>query len=211
MHFFFDLDGPLLNVSEKFYKTYSDILYSESFVVLDKFLYWELKRNKTQEREIHSITHAFVPDFSSRRKSIIETDDYQKLDTLQPFTKDVLALAKSKGAVYLVTLRHSREHVLKQLSNNGILSFFDEILTSGEETSPTWKVKYGLLDNHFGGNIPSKSLFIGDTETDILAGKSIGSRTIAVLNGMRNYEKIKQCNPDHIVPSISDLLHLNLI
>lgn len=210
MHFFIDFDGPILDVSDKFYLNYSDILKQDSYPVLDKFLYWELKRNKTPEKTIHSLTNATVANFAERRKQSIETDAYQQYDNLQPMVIDVLKELKSKGKLYLVTLRHSHQQVLNQLNRFGITSYFDTILSSGEEISPKWKIKYNLLDHHFGGKIPENSIFIGDTETDILAGKQIGSKTIAVLNGMRNFEQTQLLAPDYIIPSIGGVFQLNL-
>jgi phosphoglycolate phosphatase len=210
MHFFFDLDGPILDVSDKFYQTYFDILSAHGFNTLDKFHYWELKRNRTPENEIQGLTDAIVNNFGEIRKSIIETDQYQQLDKLQSSAKEVLQVAKSTGYVYLVTLRHSHEQVLKQLDRLGVASLFDAVLSSGEEVTPKWQIKHQLLLKHFNGNIPKPSVFIGDTEADILTGKEINSQTIAVLNGMRNYEKLKQLAPDLIVPSINKLLRIKL-
>lgn len=210
MHFFFDFDGPILDVSDKFYQTYYDILTTNGFSTLDKFHYWELKRNRTPEKDIQLLTGAAIQNFGELRRSVIETDRYQQLDKLQPAVREVLDAAKSRGKIYLVTLRHSHENVLKQLNRFGILSFFDEVLSSGEDITPKWLIKHQLLMNYFKGEIPEKSIFVGDTETDILAGKEIKSKTIAVLNGMRNLEKLKQLEPDFIVPGINELLRIKI-
>ena len=49
---FFDLDGPILDVSEKYYKVYADILSQKGFRVLSKTEYWDAKRNKIPEYDI---------------------------------------------------------------------------------------------------------------------------------------------------------------
>ena len=63
---------------------------------------------------------------------------------------------------------------------------------------------------HFDGTIPENSIFVGDTETDILTGKEIKSKTIAVLNGMRNLERLKYLEPDFIIPTIHELLKIKI-
>lgn len=210
MHFFFDFDGPILDVSDKFYQTYFDILSAHGFTTLDKFHYWELKRNNTPEKEIHLLTGASIPDFGQLRKSVIETDRYQQLDKLQPAVTEVLNAAKSRGNVYLVTLRHSHEQVVKQLQRFGIHSYFNAVLSAADDRTPKWHIKYNLLMKHFDGTIPENSIFVGDTETDILTGKEIKSKTIAVLNGMRNLERLKYLEPDFIIPTIHELLKIKI-
>jgi phosphoglycolate phosphatase-like HAD superfamily hydrolase len=209
MYFFFDFDGTLLDISEKFYTTYADILKRHSQNTLDKSLYWELKRNKTPEPIIHSITDAYVENFKEIRKSIIETNEYQRFDKIHSGVVDVLKYAKKKGNVYLVTLRHSHLQVINQLNKLNISQYFDCVLSSGDtENTAGWKVKYSLLNKHFNGSFPKDSFFVGDTETDILTGKKIEAKTIAVLNGMRNFEKLSKENPNYLVPSIADIIHL---
>ena len=47
-------------------------------------------------------------------------------------------------------------------------------------------------------------ILIGDTETDIEAGKHLGYTTIAITNGIRNEKILKCSDPDHMYSSISD-------
>ena len=49
---------------------------------------------------------------------------------------------------------------------------------------------------------------IGDTETDILAGKSLSIGTIAVLSGVRRRKRLASVKPDYIIRDISQLHHI---
>lgn len=208
MYYFIDLDGTLLDVSTKFYNTYSVILTQHNQPTLEKELYWELKRNKTPEEIIRKVSGAIVDGFSIQRKNIIETDSYQQFDLLHDSVIDVLKELSQNGTLVLVTLRNSHDQVLKQLKQFELLSFFKTVLSSGEETNPKWSIKTNLINSQFGSELPEKAIFIGDTETDILAGKNLGFKTVGVLNGMRNYELISEVSPDFILPSIKNLLTL---
>ncbi|MFA6260432.1 MAG: HAD family hydrolase [Bacteroidia bacterium] len=201
MYFFLDFDGTLIDVSEKYYRTYLDILTDDNQRSLDKYLYWELKRSKMPEKLIHQISGAVVPDFSNKRKRIIETDSYQKFDVLIPGADETLRTLSGKGKLILVTLRHSHEHVLKQLKNLGIHDYFEAILSSGNEEEPKWKIKQEMIQRYFNQILPEESVLIGDTETDILAGKAFNFKTVGVLSGMRNYDYLSKVNPDVILPS----------
>lgn len=203
MYFFFDFDGTLIDVSEKYFRTYKDILTGHNQNALEKFLYWELKRSKLSEKTIQELSKAIVPEFSDKRRKIIETDSYQKYDILFPGVIETLILLSKYGKLVLVTLRHSHEQVLKQLNILGIHDYFEVVLSSGSEEEPKWRIKQGLIQSYFNNNIPAEGFFIGDTETDIMAGKSFNFKTIGVLSGMRNYAYLKQVGPDVIIPSLN--------
>jgi len=44
MLIYFDLDGPILDVSFKFHKIYTDLLGERGYTTLSKETYWQLKR-----------------------------------------------------------------------------------------------------------------------------------------------------------------------
>jgi phosphoglycolate phosphatase-like HAD superfamily hydrolase len=46
---------------------------------------------------------------------------------------------------------------------------------------------------------------VGDTETDICAGKMLGLMTIGVLNGIRTNHLLEEMDADVIIPSIMEL------
>jgi phosphoglycolate phosphatase-like HAD superfamily hydrolase len=57
--------------------------------------------------------------------------------------------------------------------------------------------------------IPSSDdgIIVGDTETDIAAGKELSLTTVAVLNGIRTRRMLEMCQPDHIIDSFADIFH----
>src|SRR3974377_801098 len=95
---YFDLDGPLLDVSEKYYRVYCDIISQNGFLPVSKFIYWELKRNKTPEKTILDLSGAerIADLYSVKRKRCIEEDQYLNLDTLQDSALDVLGQLKKE-------------------------------------------------------------------------------------------------------------------
>lgn len=55
-------------------------------------------------------------------------------------------------------------------------------------------------------NIPvQNTLFVGDTDVDIICGKSAGTLTCAVTYGYRNKDLLKEYNPDFILDSLTEL------
>lgn len=205
---YFDLDGPLLDVAEKYYRTYSDIVSASGYVPIDKFLYWELKRNRTPEKEILELSGAgrITNIYKAKRKSCIETDLYIEMDTLQPCVDVVLKSLSEKGfRINLVTLRTSSEQLHKQLKSLGIFHFFENILSSGAETTPRWKIKYDLITEKGNGHPFKEAIFVGDTETDIIAANELGLCSVGVLNGIRNFQLIKDAQPQFILTGVHEL------
>lgn len=58
---------------------------------------------------------------------------------------------------------------------------------------------------------PRNGIMVGDSHTDILAGKAAKVRTCAVTYGMGNPEALFNTNPDYIIDSIDVLLEITCI
>ena len=82
---FFDLDGPILDVSDKYYSVYRDILLENGEKPLPKREYWDFKRTKFSVENILLKTNSdsLVNIFKDLWLSKIETTKYQQLDQLQ--------------------------------------------------------------------------------------------------------------------------------
>lgn len=55
---------------------------------------------------------------------------------------------------------------------------------------------------------PENTLMVGDSELDILCGKSAGAKTCAVTYGYRSAEVLQKENPDFLIGDIKELLNL---
>lgn len=64
------------------------------------------------------------------------------------------------------------------------------------ETCARWKVD------------PSQAVIVGDSEFDILAGKSASVRTVAAMYGFTKREVLRGHSPDHEIESARDLISL---
>ena len=210
---FFDLDGPILDVSKKYYKIYSDILSQNGFKALSKSEYWSAKREKISDLEIlrKSSAEPFIGKYLYERKLLIESDPYLIYDKLQDGALYILEILYKKNELVLVTLRTYQEQLHKQLEYLNIKKYFVAVLSTGEETKPRWKIKYNLIKDFLNKKMSTGNILIGDTETDVLAGKELGFKTIVVLNGIRTKEILLKSSPDFICKSIKDLSNFESI
>lgn len=202
-----DLDGPILDVSDRYYRLYSDTLAALGYPILDKANYWSLKRDKVTESEILALSNArrSLKEYRDLRLKQIETVQYLKYDALQKNVHGVLSFLSNNFSLYMVTLRRLRASLMWELDFFHIRQYFKDVLSSYDEEIPKWKIKWSLINDYFGEKFEENSIIVGDTETDIRAGQELGFRTIAVLSGIRNEIKITDANPDMIVDGIWSL------
>ena len=55
---------------------------------------------------------------------------------------------------------------------------------------------------------PVNCVYVGDTATDIKAGKAAGMLTVGVLTGFDEYEILETENPDAIISDVQNLLEV---
>ena len=201
--FFSDLDGPILDVSERYYKAYIDALGKIGGSALRKDEYWQLKRTKVSDYDIlcRTSSECFLEEFKSKRNSLIEEKKLLCLDSVWQELGELYPRLFERVPTVLITLRTYSERTIWQLKNLGIYSWFNLVLSqppSSDDLEKRWHVKVKAI-NESGVLKSVKSsdcVFIGDTETDILAGKHLKMKTIAVSFGIRSREILLSLKPD---------------
>jgi len=207
---YIDLDGVILNVLERNYQVYKDILEEQNKKILSKKDYIKLKRKKIHIKEILKKTEAedIIINFKKKWEKEIESPFYLKLDEIPYLRKKTLLSLKFNYKIILITLRHYPKRLFEQLKNKKIDKIFDKVLTtSGRNSKIKWKLKYNLIKNY--GVFDKNSIVIGDTETDILTGKHLRMKTVAVTGGMRSSKILKEYKPDIIIKDFVDFKKCN--
>jgi len=204
---FFDLDGTLLDVSERNYRVYTEVVSQFGGSPLDKATYWDLKRKKTKWPDLlplskldQNIERDFLDVFITK----IEDPTYLAFDSLFPESLTVLKEVSSKAECRLVSLRRNETNLHDELQKLGIKSFFVEVL-SGHSESDGYDKKIELIKSRLGED---KGVIIGDTEADIVTGKKLGLITVALLSGIRDEKFLEALDPDYLLNNISDVLTL---
>ncbi len=202
---FFDLDGTLIDTSDRHYKVYKDILKSCGISnTLSKQEYWNHKREGRKTVELlpencsEDITRTFIDEWLER----IEDKSYLKYDTLLQETLSVLSTLKGKAVLMLVTLRNNSENLLWELNNFGLTNYFKEILVSSplEVKSKTPLIR-GYLEKC---SKADDFIIVGDSEMDISVGKEFGMLTIAVTYGIRSKVFLSKYKPDYHLDNLSE-------
>ncbi len=209
MFFFFDLDGPILDVAEKYHRAYVDVATGLGLPVVDQATYWQGKRDRLAEWKVLGVTKS-SPEYKlyqQQRIDCIETTAYQRYDKVQEGALEVIKQLKAKYTLVIVTMRNHREPLLESLAHLGILPLFDNVLNTGHQgDGPRWRSKYDLVKQVYPRDSYADCWFIGDTDTDILAGQHLGCRTIAVTNGIRTREFLEKTKPNAILAGTKHLV-----
>jgi phosphoglycolate phosphatase len=224
---FCDFDGPIVDVSDRYYSTYQQGLHevqtafqSEGIALplhtLSKVQFWQMKQERTPDPEIamrSGLRGQQIELFLQRVREIVNQPDLLHQDQIQPGVRWALTLLHAQGArLVLVTLRCQRqvEQILRQ---QGLDQFFSEIHGAKDEHAAYLNQadhKTQLLETaieSWQATIPQPAIsynaspsawMIGDTEADILAGQATGIATIALTCGIRSQTYLQRFQPTQI-------------
>ena len=103
------------------------------------------------------------------------------------------------------TQRQYLKNKMQPLKSAGVDKLFEVIITSDDvanrkpDPNPLIECAKRLDVN------PGKCVYVGDTRTDMQAGKAAGMRTVGVLTGFDDYESLNKETPDAIIDSVRNL------
>lgn len=203
---YLDLDGTLIDVSERYYRIYREIVLAIGGNPLEKSEYWRLKRQAVSESELLSQVTPLegAIELLALRAKKLESAEYLKYDQLVPGALEAMKSLKTRAKLVLVTLRNVVTELRQQLQTLGLFSFFDQILSPDEHVDDHAMSKATLISASSEFRTQG-SVIVGDSEADILAGKLLGIKSIAVLSGIRDREILARYSPEHIIESLAAL------
>jgi len=218
-----DFDGPIIDVSERYYQVYKFCLEKtrrpdQAVKELPKAEFWELKRKRVPEKQIalnSGLDEAQAQEFAQLRRQTVHTQPYFEYDTLAPGAVDALLKIQQAGVdLAVMTMRRVREldyafqkHDLGRFfpENRCYCLSNDYVKTRDIEDKP-------LLMARAIEELPAAAdtWMVGDTEADITAGKKHGIKAIAVECGIRDRTQLELYHPDLIVKDLSAAVDLIL-
>lgn len=207
MKFFCDLDGTLIDVSQRHYSVYREITTKFGGNPLSQDIYWDLKRNKVKWSKLLPLSDLSINVKDEYLKAfILKIEDplNLKIDRLFPGVKEILSSIINFSDIYLVSLRRNRLNLIKEVDDLGLSAYFTDIL-SGHSENDGFDVKIELIKDKLGKD---SGVIIGDTEADIITGKKLNLLTIAVTSGIRSTSFLKELNPDFLISSVADVQDL---
>jgi phosphoglycolate phosphatase-like HAD superfamily hydrolase len=221
---FTDFDGPIMDVSERYYQVYllcldQIKLPGQPVHTLSKADFWACKRSQIPETEIaikSGLTEYTQPErFAKLRRNTVHTQPYFQYDQINQVAIASLEKAQAAGLeLAVMTMRRVRE-LEPVIEAHNLGRFFppQRRFCLGNNYVKTQDVhdKHKLMTNAL-QTLPAAEAqwMVGDTEADILAGKNHGIFSIGVLSGIRNRERLELNQPDHIVNNLAEAVEFIL-
>ena len=218
-----DFDGPIIDVSERYYNVYKfcldSIRYPDQPVQqLGKAEFWQLKRSRVPEKKIailSGLDEAQASEFAQLRRKTVHTLPYFKYDCLAPGAVTALKKVQEAG-VELAVMTMRRVHELEYAFNQHDLGRFfpeDRCFCLANDYQKTRDIDdKPLLMERALAELPlaDDTWMVGDTEADIITAKNHGVKVMAVLCGIRDRTQLELYQPDLIVKDLSEAVDLVL-
>ncbi|WP_404784731.1 HAD family hydrolase [Altericista sp. CCNU0014] len=218
---FCDLDGPLIDVSRRYYKTYQlAIAETQAYfqvqgrslllTPLSESQFWQMKQERMPDEDIafcSGLRYEQIDLFLSNVLEIVNQPILLQEDRLQPGVRRSLEQLRQRGVrLSLVTLRCQMEaqQLLQELN---LAHHFDYICGAEDRFSAYQNYaagKQAILENLIRNANDDSSQFwvIGDTEADVLAGQALGLSTVALTCGIRSHAYLQRLEPTTVLPDL---------
>jgi len=205
----------MLNQIDRYYCIHQKTCEWLKIDPMSREVYWLQKRNKVSECDILTQCGAAKKNLNiyiNRRVELLEQSEYLSLDEVHPGVYRALSNLMPHYNLVIVTLRHNKETLHRQLSVLKLDRYFRAVLNGGGATTPAYHEKVKMITDWLGKDLSNGWLF-GDTETDILTGSSLGFRTVVTEFGIRSMDVLEPYSPNFTICSWemetwpSNLLH----
>jgi phosphoglycolate phosphatase len=209
----FDLDGTLIDSIDIYFAIVENALQKLHMPAVSRGqilaaaesedFKWELvlpqkvlREKQTIIDEVWAVINEIAPQMFTDNLDLIRGADH----IVEDMASDGL-----KIGLVTSTQRRYLKIKMQPLKNSGVAGLFDVIITSDDverrKPAPDPLIACAeQLDLQ-----PINCVYVGDTVTDMKAGKAARMRTIGVLTGFDDYESLNRENPDAIIDSVQKL------
>jgi phosphoglycolate phosphatase len=221
---FCDFDGPIADVSDRYYSTYRQALRDTLALYraagmdlpvrfLTKAQFWHMKQTRVPDTTIAdwSGLNAEQADcFLARVNEIVNQPTLLAQDRLQPGVREALDRLQAQGVrVVIVTLRQASQ-VMQFLYDHDLAAMVHQIYGANDaETAYPNRIEHkvaslreAIADQQRLGRSLYGSWMIGDTEADIRAGQVAHIPTIGLTCGIRSASYLADFQPTRLMGSL---------
>ncbi len=196
---FFDLDGTVVDSRNTYLEAANTAFQAVGLQQPAMEIALEIPRRLELKQSIHDI-------FKGDERKFLEyyLNAYYELTrkktTLIPHIQRTLESLSKKAKLALITMRRTpRDTLIDELEYLGIASHFVHVTTAADtlESKPSPEA---LIRTSKAIGIPvEECIMVGDSVSDVRAGKRAGTKTVAVLSGLFSYNELEKEGPELIL------------
>ena len=202
---FFDLDGTIVDSREAYYEAARIAFHAMGQEMPEKEAVLEIPRKLERKQPINDIIKGDLREFLKVYLNSYYSITTEKTKPL-PNVSTTLETLSAKAKLALVTMRaFPKENIIKELEGFNIAKYFAYVVTALDtdepKPSPEALIKcVKALDVQM-----YNCAIVGDSISDIRAGKAAGAKTVAVLSGLFSRQELIEEKPDLIIKDITAL------
>lgn len=196
---FFDLDGTIVDSREAYYEAARTTFQAMGQAPPETKTALEIPRMLERNQPIN---HIIKGDSLKFLQVYLKT--YYSITTektkLLPNVSNALETLSRRAKLALVTMRaFPKESIIKELECFRIAKYFTHVMTALDTHKPKPSPEaiiesVKVLDVRI-----CDCIIVGDSISDIRAGKAAGAKTVAVLSGLFSRQELAEENPDLII------------
>lgn len=202
---FFDLDGTLVDCSERIYQLFRKL---EPRYTSSKEIYWEERKVLENQKEFLEKHFDYkienILEFRERWMTFIESLEFIMMDKPLECATELLEKLHKDNELYVITARQKISTTMEQMKQFGWDKFFKKVLVTEQKTD-----KASLIAANC--KVEPTDVIVGDIGEDIVYGKTLGIRTVAVTSGFRSEEVLRTFEPDILVSGVKEIYENNLL
>ncbi len=202
---FFDLDGTIVDSREAYYEAARIAFHAVGQEMPEKEAILEIPRKLERKQPIKDLIKGDLHEFLDVYLNAYYSITMEKTK-LVPNVSTTLETLSTKAKLALVTMRaFPKENIIKELEGFNIAKYFAYVVTALDtdkpKPSPEALIKcVKALDVQM-----CDCAIVGDSISDVRAGKAAGSKTVAVLSGLFSRQELIEEKPDLIIKDVTAL------
>jgi len=202
---FFDLDGTIVDSREAYYEAARIAFQAMGQELPEKEALLEIPRRLERKQPVNGVIEGDVHKFLQ-----LYLNTYYAITTekTKPFpnVSTTLETLSTKAKLALITMRaFPKESIIKELEGFNIAKYFTHIVTALDTRKPKPSPE-ALIECVKALDVQMcDCVIVGDSVSDVRAGKAAGSKTVAVLSGIFSRQELAKENPDLIIEDVTAL------
>jgi len=201
-----DLDGTIVDSTEAYSEAVKTALAAMGQKMVDTKIILELPRRLEQNLPINNLLKGI--DVQKFLEVYLKAYYQATATKTKPMPKisETLQKLSERAKLALITMRCvPKEKVLLELKKLGLLKYFQFITTALDTHDPKPSPEALIKCAKQLGIRACECLVVGDSVSDIKAGKTAGAKTAAVLSGIFSREELEREKPDLILENVNQL------